>query len=134
MASDKDREMPSGSDGAANGQQNSSSSDFANRLNKLEADLVKKGAFKKQNSQDGRSENSAQVAQAMKLSSEFIAGIIVGAVIGWFIDRVAGTSPWGLIIFLMLGFVAGVLNVLRATGRVSEKKDFSLSAKKHEKE
>ena len=32
----------------------------------------------------------------------------------------AGTSPWGLIIFLLLGFVAGVLNVLRSAGLVAE--------------
>ena len=134
MASDKDSKMPSGTDGATDGQQNSSSSNFAERLNKLEADLVKKGAFKKQNSQDGQSGNSAQVAQAVKLSSEFIAGIVVGALIGWFIDQVAATSPWGLIIFLMLGFAAGVLNVLRVTGKVAEKDDLSLRAQKHEKE
>lgn len=134
MASDKNRKMPSGTDGAADGQQSSSSSDFADRLSKLEAELVKKGALNKQNSQDEQSEKSAQVAQAMKLSSEFIAGIVVGALIGWFIDRVAATSPWGLIIFLLLGFAAGVLNVLRATGKVAEKGDLSLTARKHEKE
>lgn len=134
MASDKDRKTPSGTDDAANRQQNLPSSNFADRLNKLEADLVKKGAFKKQNSKDGQSENSAQVAQAMKISSEFIAGIVVGALIGWSIDQVAATSPWGLIIFLMLGFAAGVLNVLRVTGKVAEKDDLSLRAQKHEKE
>ncbi len=58
--------------------------------------------------------------QALKLSSEFIAGIVVGAGLGWFIDRMAGTSPWGLIVFLFLGFGAGILNVLRAAGRVAE--------------
>ncbi len=55
----------------------------------------------------------------MKLSSEFIAGVVVGAALGWFIDRFAGTSPWGLIVFLLLGFAAGVLNVLRSAGKVA---------------
>ena len=58
--------------------------------------------------------------QAMKLSSEFIAGVAVGAGLGWVIDRLAGTSPWGLIVFLLLGFGAGVLNVLRSAGMVAE--------------
>jgi ATP synthase protein I len=62
----------------------------------------------------------AGFGQALKLSSEFIAGIAVGVGIGWLIDRVAGTSPWGLIIFLLLGFVAGVLNVLRSAGLIAE--------------
>ncbi len=62
----------------------------------------------------------AGFGQAMKLSSEFIAGVAVGAGIGWLIDSMAGTSPWGLIIFLLLGFAAGVLNVLRSVGMVAE--------------
>lgn len=57
---------------------------------------------------------------ALRLSSEFIAGIVVGVAIGWVIDRAAGTSPWGLIVFLMLGFGAGVLNILRSAGMVAE--------------
>ncbi|WP_309083598.1 AtpZ/AtpI family protein [Chelativorans sp.] len=59
-------------------------------------------------------------ANALRLSSEFIAGVLVGAGLGWFIDRIAGTSPWGLIIFLLLGFGAGILNVLRSAGLVAE--------------
>jgi ATP synthase protein I len=54
--------------------------------------------------------------QAVKLASEFVAGILVGVGIGWGLDRLAGTSPWGLIGFLLLGFCAGVLNVVRAAG------------------
>jgi ATP synthase protein I len=67
-----------------------------------------------------RSSSAAGFAQALRLSSEFIAGVLVGAGIGWLIDNLAGTSPWGLIVFLLLGFVAGVLNVLRSAGLVAE--------------
>ncbi|TIX68369.1 MAG: ATP F0F1 synthase subunit I, partial [Mesorhizobium sp.] len=56
----------------------------------------------------------------LKLSSEFIAGIVVGVGIGWIIDRLAGISPWGLIVGLLLGFGAGVLNVLRSAGLVAQ--------------
>lgn len=59
-------------------------------------------------------------AGAFKLSGEFIAGIIVGIGLGWFFDRIFDTSPWGLIVFLLLGFGAGLLNVLRAAGQVAE--------------
>lgn len=57
---------------------------------------------------------------ALRLSSEFIAAVIVGAALGWVLDRWAGTSPWGLIVFLLLGFAAGVVNVMRATGQMAE--------------
>ncbi|PZM07759.1 AtpZ/AtpI family protein [Rhizobium tubonense] len=59
-------------------------------------------------------------AEAMKLSSEFIAAIIAGAVLGYLFDRFVGTAPWGMIVLLLLGFCAGVLNVLRSAGMVSE--------------
>jgi ATP synthase protein I len=43
---------------------------------------------------------------------------LVGAGLGWLIDRLLGISPWGLIVFLLLGFAAGVLNVMRSAGVV----------------
>lgn len=58
-------------------------------------------------------------AQAMKLSSEFISAIVVGALLGYLFDRFVGTAPWGMIVLLLLGFCAGVLNVLRSAGMVS---------------
>ena len=48
-------------------------------------------------------------------------GVVVGAMIGWLLDRWLGISPWGLIVFLLLGFAAGVLNVMRAAGVVRER-------------
>jgi ATP synthase protein I len=47
-----------------------------------------------------------------------VAGVVVGALIGWGFDRLLSTSPFGLIVFLLLGFVAGVVNVVRSAGRV----------------
>jgi len=64
--------------------------------------------------------SSSGYAQAMKLSSEFIAGVLVGAGIGWVVDQWFGISPFGLIVFLLLGFAAGVLNVLRSAGVVEQ--------------
>ena len=54
---------------------------------------------------------------AVKLSSEFIAAVIVGGALGFGFDYLLGTSPWGLIVFFFLGFAAAVLNVLRSVGR-----------------
>jgi ATP synthase protein I len=58
-------------------------------------------------------------SQALKISSEFISAIVVGGIIGYLLDLLLPTKPWGLIVFVLLGFVAGVLNVLRVTGKVS---------------
>lgn len=58
--------------------------------------------------------------KAMKMSSEFIAAILVGAMMGYLVDSFAGTQPWGMIVLLLLGFVAGVINVLRSSGEVAD--------------
>lgn len=63
---------------------------------------------------------SSGFAQATKVASEFVAGVIVGGGLGWGIDRALGTAPWALIVFVLLGFAAGVLNVLRSEGVVAD--------------
>jgi len=50
---------------------------------------------------------------AARVLSEFVAAVIVGAFIGWWIDRVAGTTPAFLVIFLLMGAAAGFWNVYR---------------------
>ncbi len=93
-------------------------SDLDGRLSELKRRVE---ARKPTREAEKAAETSARgYAQAMKLSSEFIAGIVVGGVLGWGIDEIFGTLPFGLIVFLLLGFAAGVLNVLRAVGRVAE--------------
>ncbi|MEM5473773.1 AtpZ/AtpI family protein [Hoeflea sp. AS60] len=88
------------------------------RRKRLDAELL---ARRKVEPEAGSNrEASKGYALAVKLSSEFIAGVVVGVLIGYLFDRFLGTSPWGLIVFLLLGFCAGVLNVLRSTGAVAQ--------------
>jgi ATP synthase protein I len=70
---------------------------------------------------DGAARTSA-MARGFQLSSELIAGVVVGAAIGWGFDRLLSTSPFGFIVFLLLGFVAGVFNVVRSAGVTSGKR------------
>jgi ATP synthase protein I len=40
--------------------------------------------------------------------------------LGWGIDAIAGTTPWGLIALLMLGFITGVWNVVRTAQQANK--------------
>ena len=95
--------------------------ELADRLKALSARLEAKPTVNEAvERMKAREKDASGMAKALRLSSEFIAGVIVGGGLGWFIDRVAGTTPFGLIVFLLLGFVAGVLNVMRVAGVVAE--------------
>ncbi len=63
-----------------------------------------------------RAPTASGYAKGFRLSSELVAGVLVGAGLGWLIDRLLGTSPWGFILLLLLGFAAGVVNVMRSAG------------------
>jgi ATP synthase protein I len=90
---------------------------LAARLERLSSGLRRHRA--KRPPEGGLSSRDASAyARAVKIGSEFIAGIVVGAGLGWMIDQGLGTRPWGLIVFLLIGFAAGVLNVMRAEGMV----------------
>jgi ATP synthase protein I len=72
------------------------------------------GSSRGQGSSSGS--NASALARGFRLSTELVAGVLVGAFIGWALDRWLGSSPWGMFVFLMLGFAAGVVNVIRAAG------------------
>jgi len=65
--------------------------------------------------------DASAYARGFRMSTELVAGVVVGALLGWLLDRWLGISPWGLIVFLLLGFAAGVLNVMRAAGVVRDR-------------
>lgn len=56
------------------------------------------------------------VALALRLATDLVAGVIVGAALGWGFDRLFDTSPWGLIVLFLFGFAAGLRNVMRSAG------------------
>ncbi len=62
-----------------------------------------------------RQKELSGMSRGFRLGSEFVAAIIVGAGLGYLVDLVLSTRPWGLIGLLLAGFAAGVLNVVRTT-------------------
>ncbi|MBC7578084.1 AtpZ/AtpI family protein [Tardiphaga sp.] len=85
------------------------------RLSKIRDDRQFKTDQSETGSGNAQSRASA-MAVGLRLSSELVAGVVVGTILGWGLDRLLSTSPWGLIVFMLLGFVAGVINVMRSAG------------------
>src|SRR3954470_20215973 len=122
--------MAGGTGGSKDGNRESSSPEEAalsarlgsldQRLSEIRGSRKVRAGQSGEGSGDGAARASA-FARGFRLSSELIAGVVVGAGIGWGLDRLLSTSPWGLIVFFLLGFIAGVVNVVRSAGVVPDK-------------
>jgi ATP synthase protein I len=64
----------------------------------------------------GPTADPSAFARGFRLSAELVVGVLVGAGLGWLLDRWLKTLPWGMFAFALLGFTAGVLNVMRQAG------------------
>ena len=93
--------------------------DLSARLKSLDARISQASAHRAESEPRARpTSDTSAMGQAFRLSAEFVAGVAAGGILGWLIDRFFGTSPWGLIVCLILGFCAGMLNLMRAAGVV----------------
>jgi ATP synthase protein I len=114
--------MAEGTDDGGDGSRDKSPDEAAlsARLGSLDHRLSEiRGSRKIGTDQPGGGDGAARAAAmalGFRLSSELIAGVVVGGLLGWGFDRLLSTSPWGLIVLVLLGFIAGVVNVVRSAG------------------
>ncbi len=111
---------PTRRDGEEAKPTSSGDADLSARLKSLDARLDKATADRRETSvsHTRSTSDSRALGQAFRLSAEFVSGVVAGGIVGWIVDRLFGSSPWGLIVCLILGFCAGMLNLMRAAGVV----------------
>ena len=51
---------------------------------------------------------------AFKMSTELVAAVLVGSIIGFILDKTFGTKPWLILIFFFVGVIAGIANVIKS--------------------
>lgn len=103
----------------------SSKDDLEKRLDEMNKRLGRETNQDK--TQDQSRAGNAGMAMGLRLGTEFVSAILVGAIMGYGIDWMIGTTPFAMISFLLLGFVAGVMNVLRASGEMSGSYELNVS-------
>lgn len=67
---------------------------------------------------DAAASRGRGMAQGLRMAADLVAAVIVGSVIGWGLDWLLGSRPWLFLLFFVLGFAAGILNVVRAYERM----------------
>ena len=93
--------------------------DLQERLEKLSGAIEKKRSETAENDRK-KAEQSAiggetgkAMAQGFRMLAELVAGVVVGALMGWQLDQWSGLSPLFLIVFLILGVTAGFWNMMK---------------------
>ena len=87
---------------------------FKTRLEIAKNKIIKKTSVSKQSS-------SSKLGVAFKMSTEMVATVVVGTIIGFILDNWFGTKPWLILIFFFVGVVAGILNVIRSAKNMQSK-------------
>ena len=64
---------------------------------------------------------SSKLGIAFKMSTEMVAAVVVGTIIGFILDNWFGTKPWLILMFFFVGVVAGILNVVRSAKNMQSK-------------
>jgi ATP synthase protein I len=79
---------------------------FKTRLEIAKNRLLKKNLY--------NNNNSSSIGTAFKLSTELVAAVAVGTIIGLVLDKTFGTKPWLILIFFFVGVIAGITNVIKS--------------------
>ena len=79
---------------------------------KTRLEIAKNRLLKKKLYQDNQP--SSSIGTAFKMSTELVAHVAVGTIIGFILDKTFGTKPWLILIFFFVGAVAGIINVFKS--------------------
>ena len=74
----------------------------------------------KKNKINSKNQKNSNFGEAFKLSTELVAAVAVGTIIGFILDNWFGTKPWLILIFFFVGVVAGIINVIRSAKKMQK--------------
>ncbi len=86
-------------------------------LDKRLDDVKARDAAEDKAGRDRRSANRG-MAYGLRMASELVAAVLVGGLIGYGLDQWLGTTPWLFLVMFLIGFAAGVRNVMRGYQQV----------------
>ena len=80
---------------------------FKTRLEIAKSKISKKNLYNKK-------DNPSSIGTAFQLSTDLVSAVAVVTIIGVIFDKNFGTKPWFILIFFLVGVVAGITNVIRS--------------------
>ena len=86
---------------------------FKTRLEIAKKKILEKNLYNK-------NDNPSSIGAAFKLSTELVAAVAVGTIIGFIFDKTFGTKPWFILIFFFVGVIAGINKVIRSAKKMQK--------------
>lgn len=65
-------------------------------------------------------EHHSQAQLAWRMVIELVAGLGIGFGIGYGLDWALGTTPWLMVVFVILGFIAGIKTMIRSANEIQQ--------------
>ncbi|MEL7343986.1 MAG: AtpZ/AtpI family protein [Pseudomonadota bacterium] len=100
----------------------SNQSDDGAKLKDLEA-RIKAAKGEQEPNGPAEEDHYSQAQAAWRMVTELVAGLGIGFGIGFGLDRLFGTTPFLMILFLFLGLAAGIKTMIRTAQEVQTKYD-----------
>ena len=63
-------------------------------------------------------DDGSLLGQAWRMSTELVVSVMVGLGLGYGLDILLGSKPWGMLLGLCFGFAAGIMAVLRTSAKM----------------
>ena len=86
---------------------------FKTRLEIAKSKILKRSKISKDSS-------SSKLGIAFKMSTEMVAAVVVGTIIGFILDNWFGTKPWLILIFFSIGRLTGIMNVVKSAKKMQK--------------
>jgi len=79
-------------------------------------EIAKKNIKDEQKNNQGS--NAASLGKALKISTELVAAVVIGSIMGFILDGWFDTKPLLTICFFFMGVAAGMLNVFKSAKKM----------------
>ena len=85
---------------------------------KTRLEIAKNKVFRRKNLENNK--QTSNLGVAFKMSTELVAAVVVGTIIGFILDGWFGTKPWLILMFFFVGVAAGIANVFKSAKKMQK--------------